>query len=82
MTIASTFILGLFTGAIITASFAAWAAMHERTLRRTRDSWTAADDAYQYTLVDRYTDVGRFAEHGGLCGPGARIVSDDLTGSQ
>ena len=28
------FILGMFTGSLITASFAGWCAWHERTIRR------------------------------------------------
>jgi hypothetical protein len=82
MTIAFTFILGLFTGGFIVAVFAAGAAWHEHLLFRTITPPNHEDYVPQASLLDRHTDVGRFAEHGGLCGPGAHIVSDELTGAQ
>ena len=78
MTIASIFILGLFTGGFIVAVFAAGAAWHEHLLFRSITPPNYEDYVPQASLLDRYTDVGRFAEHGGLCGPGAHIVSNEL----
>jgi hypothetical protein len=42
-----------------------------------RNLVAAEEHANQVSLFDRHSDVARFAEHGGLCGPTALVVQDD-----
>jgi hypothetical protein len=72
------FIFGLFVGSVVTASFAAWAAWHEHSMKRTSETPDVADYVTPQSLLERHSDVGRFCEWGGLAGPGAHVVSQDL----
>jgi len=61
---------GLFTGALVPALFAGWALWHERRIVPSDTDYVTPKSLW------RHSDVSRFCEHGGLAGPGARVVDD------
>lgn len=73
------FILGIFTGSVITASFAAWCAWHEYRMNRTSKAPDPDDYVTPSSLLERHNDVSRFCEWGGIAGPGVHIMTDEPT---